>query len=207
MIYLHSTAPTKPTLPRWHKQFGTIVNPRIPVAREHMLGQVWAMDNDAFSAWNAERFKRGLDYYANLTGCLFVVVPDVVCDAKATMERWHEWHSYVAGYGYPLAFVAQNGQRLEDVPFDDIGTLFIGGDNEYKLGADAVRLVIEAHKRGKWVHMGRVNSQKRIRYARAIGCDSVDGTRTVRFESAFAHEIVSVFDEQYQLTMRELWSA
>ena len=27
-----------------------------------------------------------------------------------------------------------------------------------------------------WVHMGRVNSQRRLRYAHAIGCDSVDGT-------------------------------
>lgn len=206
MIYLHSTAPTKPTLPIWNTQFGTIVNPRIPVARHHMRGQVWAMDNDAFSAWNADRFKRALDYYADLPNCLFVVVPDVLCDATATRERFETWHAHVATYGYPLAYVAQNGQRREDVPFSQIGALFIGGDNAFKLGASAAGLVLEAKARGLWVHMGRVNSQKRIRYARAIGCDSVDGTRTVRFESAFAHEIVNVFEEQYQLAMGDLWA-
>jgi hypothetical protein len=47
---------------------------------------------------------------------------------------------------------------------------------EWKTGPDAQALVAEAKRRGKWVHMGRVNSQKRYEYARAIGCDSVDGT-------------------------------
>lgn len=28
----------------------------------------------------------------------------------------------------------------------------------------------------RWVHMGRVNSKKRLDTARAMGCDSVDGT-------------------------------
>lgn len=207
MIYLHSSAPTKTQLPTWDHRFGTIVNPRIPVARHHMLGQAWALDNDAFAAWDENRFKRALDYYAALPECLFVVVPDVVSNSQATLERFYQWRDYVKPYGYPLAFVLQNGQRLEEIPFADIGAVFIGGDDAYKLGGEIVSLVIEAHKRGKWVHMGRVNSQKRIRYARAIGCDSVDGTRTVRFESAFAYEIINVFDEQYQLTMREVWQS
>ena len=34
----------------------------------------------------------------------------------------------------------------------------------------------EAKRRGKQVHMGRVNSARRYRYAEAIGCDSADGT-------------------------------
>ena len=34
----------------------------------------------------------------------------------------------------------------------------------------------EAKARLKWVHMGRVNSLRRLRYASAIGCDSADGT-------------------------------
>lgn len=47
---------------------------------------------------------------------------------------------------------------------------------DWKLGLAARQLVAEAKARGKWVHMGRVNSEKRFRYAAAIGCDSVDGT-------------------------------
>lgn len=47
---------------------------------------------------------------------------------------------------------------------------------DWKLGPRARSLVHEAKRRGKWVHFGRVNSMKRFEYARAIGCDSADGT-------------------------------
>jgi hypothetical protein len=51
---------------------------------------------------------------------------------------------------------------------------------EWKLGAWAALLTTLAKARGKYVHMGRVNSLKRYRYAVSIGCDSVDGTFLVR---------------------------
>jgi len=46
--------------------------------------------------------------------------------------------------------------------------------------AAARELVREAKRRGKWVHMGRVNSLKRLQYATSIGCDSADGTYLVK---------------------------
>jgi hypothetical protein len=39
-------------------------------------------------------------------------------------------------------------------------------------------------ERGKHVHMGRVNTLRRLRYAEAIGVDSVDGTGWVRWRNA-----------------------
>ena len=51
-----------------------------------------------------------------------------------------------------------------------------GGSTDWKLGPTARALTAEAKRRGKRVHMGRVNSLKRLRYADAIGCDSADGT-------------------------------
>lgn len=62
------------------------------------------------------------------------------------------------------------------VPWDAFDVLFIGGDTEWKLGKHARSLIQEAKKRDKWVHMGRVNSARRYRYAQHVGCDSVDGT-------------------------------
>lgn len=47
---------------------------------------------------------------------------------------------------------------------------------EWKLGRLARDLTSEAKRRGKQVHMGRVNSLKRFRYAESIGCDTADGT-------------------------------
>lgn len=62
------------------------------------------------------------------------------------------------------------------MPWHTFDVLFIGGSTEWKLGPGARALVAEAKRRGKWVHMGRVNSGRRWSYAEHIGCDSVDGT-------------------------------
>ncbi len=47
---------------------------------------------------------------------------------------------------------------------------------EWKTEPAAALLVREAKARGKYVHMGRVNSGRRWRYAALLGCDSADGT-------------------------------
>ena len=33
-----------------------------------------------------------------------------------------------------------------------------------------------AKRAGKWIHVGRVNSERRIRWAASLGADSIDGT-------------------------------
>ena len=108
--------------------------------------------------------------------CLFAVAPDVVGDAAATLEKSLPWLPKIRALGYPAAFVAQDGQEDLSLPWDDFDVLFIGGTTEFKLGRYARQLVADSKARGMWVHMGRVNSRKRFRYADAIGCDSVDGT-------------------------------
>jgi EAL domain-containing protein (putative c-di-GMP-specific phosphodiesterase class I) len=62
------------------------------------------------------------------------------------------------------------------MPWPDFDVLFIGGTTDWKLGPEARLLVAHAKELGKFVHMGRVNSLRRFRYAEAIGCDSADGT-------------------------------
>jgi hypothetical protein len=109
-------------------------------------------------------------------GCLFAVAPDVVGDAGATLERSAPWLPRIRELGFPAAFVAQNGLEDLDVPWDAFDVLFIGGDTAWKLGTHARQLVAEAKTRGKRIHMGRVNSDRRYRYALSIGCDTVDGT-------------------------------
>jgi hypothetical protein len=105
------------------------------------------------------------------SGCLFAVAPDVLADAAATLHR--EEISRMLGWirhlGLPVAHVAQDGQEALPVPWDDFDALFIGGSTAWKLGPAARLLVAEAKARGQWVHMGRVNSLRRLRYASAIG--------------------------------------
>jgi hypothetical protein len=109
--------------------------------------------------------------------CLFAVAPDVVCDARASAVRLERFYAAMRGwFGLPVAFAAQNGLEDLDVPWCSFDVLFLGGDTAWKLGPAARALAREAKERRKKVHMGRVNSLKRLRYAEAIGCDTADGT-------------------------------
>jgi hypothetical protein len=111
------------------------------------------------------------------SSCLFTTAPDVVGDAAATLGRSERILPLIRYYTpFPAALAAQDGLEDLDVPWDEFDALFIGGSTAWKLGPAARALAAEARRRNKWVHMGRVNSLKRLRYADAIGCDSADGT-------------------------------
>ena len=71
------------------------------------------------------------------------------------------------------------------MPWPYFDALFIGGSTEFKMGDVAQGLVRYARARSKWVHMGRVNSFRRVRYAKAIGCNSVDGTKFSWFRDTY----------------------
>lgn len=134
----------------------------------------WALDNGCFSAsWSEDRWLSALDRYRDVSGCLFAVVPDVVGDAAATNKLWARWHGAVRNRGYRAAYVLQDGCR--SIPAS-AAAVFVGGSTEWKLGPEARNLIWEAKRRGLWVHMGRVNSLRRLRYAAHLGCDSADGT-------------------------------
>jgi hypothetical protein len=142
----------------------------------HEHGVAWCADNGAFSdRWQADHWwtwLAGVARYAPT--CRFAVAPDVVGDAAATEVAAGPWLEPIRELGYPVAYVAQNG--LRSLPWDDFDVLFLGGDDAFKLGPEARAWTRRAVDRGKPVHMGRVNSQKRFLYAHAIGCSSVDGT-------------------------------
>lgn len=148
---------------------------------------IWAADNDAFNGFNADAFKRMLDRIAVApVPPKFVTVPDVVCNYVATGDLWVEWAREFRSRGIPQAYVLQNGIEEHPpeyaIPWSQIDAIFIGGDDRFKLGPYVRRFVWFAkHYARRWVHMGRVNSIRRMSYARAIGCDSCDGSGMARF--------------------------
>jgi hypothetical protein len=147
-------------------------------------GVTWCADNGCYSdKWDEQKWWKFLtDNAHDAASCLFAVAPDVVGDALATHERSAPWLQKIRDLGYPVAYVAQDGLESLELPYDgtdwwdSFDCLFVGGSTAWKLGPHARAIVAEAKARGKWVHMGRVNSEKRYRYAHAIGCDSADGT-------------------------------
>jgi hypothetical protein len=157
-------------------ELGYIDTPAQGNKRPH--GVTFCLDNGAFSdRFDEDKWWRFLTTNAHAADtCAFAVAPDVVGDAQATLDRSTPWLPKIRALGYPAAFVAQDGLEELTIPWDDFDCLFIGGTDDFKLGPHARTIAAEAKQRGKWVHMGRVNSQRRFMYATAIGCDSVDGT-------------------------------
>jgi hypothetical protein len=65
---------------------------------------------------------------------------------------------------------------LDQVPWDLVNCLFVGGSTEWKLSMGARRCVVRAQREGKLTHMGRVNSYRRLSLADGWGVDTADGT-------------------------------
>lgn len=139
-------------------------------------GFLWAADNDAYSNFHEDRYTKMLDKCQGVHGCLFVTCPDVVGDADTTFKLYLKWARELLGRDLPLGYVGQDGATPDKVPWNGMSALFIGGTTDWKLGPEARELVETAKEKGKWVHMGRVNSIKRLEYAKEIGCDSIDGS-------------------------------
>ncbi|HET6915755.1 MAG TPA: hypothetical protein VFH56_06650 [Acidimicrobiales bacterium] len=156
-------------------------------------GVTWCADNGVFGkGWpGTERWWAWLARNAvHADHCAFAVAPDVVGNWDATLSRSLPWLGRIRCLGYPVALAVQDGATPATVPWDRIDVLFIGGSTHWKLGPEARELVGEAKRRGLWVHMGRVNSGKRYRYAEFIGCDSVDGTTLALFADATLPDVL-----------------
>ena len=175
MLYLANPCTPRVVSAMLEGSLGYIDTPAQGNARP--AGIAWAADNGCFgkgypgdAAWLA--WLSGMDP----AGCLFATAPDVVGDAASTLARSLPLLPAIRALGYPAALVAQDGLEALVVPWGEFDVLFIGGSTEWKLGRHARALVADAKRHGKRVHMGRVNSERRYRYATAIGCDSADGT-------------------------------
>jgi hypothetical protein len=161
--------------------FGLLLQPksgrRLALVQRY---RVWAADNGCYAA--GERFNLAdyLDWLTFHAGearrCLFATAPDVVGDASATWARSADVLPQIRALGYPAALVAQDGSEDTALDWSAFDCLFIGGSTRWKLSSAARDVAQEAKRQGKWLHLGRVNSRRRVLMARAFDCDSADGT-------------------------------
>lgn len=156
-----------------------MLTPRIG-NRTYLKQMVWGADTDCFAQgdkFDLDKFFLWLDKmhplrYTNL----FVTAPDVVGDARATLERSLPVLPLLRARGWRAALVGQDGLETLEVPWEEFDAYFIGGSTDWKLSDASRALAWEAAERGKWVHMGRVNSRKRLTKASEFRCASADGT-------------------------------
>ena len=153
----------------------------------------WAADCDGFNGFKIEPYERMLEALTYRPGCRFISAPDVFTgsdsDAQATLDQFDKWclplqrvWSDVNEIDHqPIALVLQKGMEDLSIPWDEIDALFVGGTTDYKLSNAAADVVQEARIRGLWVHVGRVNSMKRVQHVIGIDADSFDGTGVVKY--------------------------
>jgi hypothetical protein len=158
---------------------GQLICPR---SRNRVTAARWAADNASFSSFDPNAYLAMVFRIAKEpTRPLFLTVPDAVADAWQTMALWEMWSRILRPFRLPLAYVVQDGVESIGIPWEDISAIFIGGSTEFKIGSVARRAVALARQRRIWVHMGRVNTVRRLIYAQQIGCDSVDGSGFAKF--------------------------
>lgn len=144
-------------------------------------GAYFAIDNGAFSRFDNIAFLKLLQREkVNKHFCRFVTIPDIVGNARRTLELWKERESFAKNW--PHALVAQNGLEDMDIPWSELTALFIGGGDPWKDSKAVADLVKTAKTFGKWVHVGRVNTVRRYRHFDELGADTCDGSGIAMYD-------------------------
>lgn len=171
-------------------------------------GFQYALDN---GAWTAYQQGRPFDERAFVTalrklgsGADWTVLPDQVAGGHASLDLSLRWMRQVLDES-PMALLAvQNGMEPKDVrPF--IGPrvgIFVGGDTTWKLETLPAWCALGLEL-GVWVHVGRVNTARRIKACAEAGAMSFDGSSASRY----AVELPHLDDARRQMDLRLFLSA
>ncbi len=179
---------------RYPGKIGHLFSPggqRGPFTRE--FGIPYAFDNGAFGAgddWQEEPWIKMLEW-GKLSGQnpLWALVPDVVGDRIRTLRKWDIYAPKLAAYGWPLAFAVQDGMEPSDVPAG-AEVIFVGGSTEWKW-----RTVEMWCKEFPHVHVGRVNTYRRLWQCHDAGAKGCDGTGWTRGDQTQARGIRAYLHE------------
>ena len=170
-----------------HHRFGVITTAAhgcVPTGIKE--GRPWTLDNECFrrpfdyDRWPAHRHR----LFPYSKRWLFVVVPDKPFDTQRTLALWQDWHAlirkqldrfdnckrsgaYMRKLWLGLAFAAQDGQESLPLP-EEADWVFIAGSTEWKLSDAATSVMRRAWDAGMYIHVGRVNSQRRYRHFRRL---------------------------------------
>jgi hypothetical protein len=146
----------------------------------------YALDNGAWTAhqqrrpWDEAAFVRLLEALG--AGADFVVAPDIVAGGRESLRLSERWLPRLDGIGRRRLIPVQDGMTTGDVrPVlgAEIG-IFVGGSTAFKLDTMPVWGAL-ARERRCYMHVGRVNTARRIRLCAMAGADSFDGSSATRF--------------------------
>lgn len=149
-------------------------------------GFPYALDNGAWSAYT-----RGIPFDDRAFGVAlrklgaaadWTVIPDVVMGGRASLDMSLGWMRRVLDETPRALIAVQNGMVADDVR-SFLGArvgLFVGGDSRWKEDTIGAWSAL-GREVGCWVHVGRVNTVRRIAICTAEGATSFDGSSASRF--------------------------
>ncbi len=146
----------------------------------------YALDNGAWSAFTQAKpfdvpaFERALVRFAPAAD--WTVLPDIVAGGHASLETSLRWMRRVLDAGPRALLAVQDGMAITDVATfvgPRVG-LFVGGSTAWKWQTLPAWAEL-ARRSSCWLHVGRVNTSKRIHACGDVGATSFDGTSPSRF--------------------------
>jgi len=141
----------------------------------------YILDNGCFSEFKKNKWISFCLQGMKDEHCLFIVAPDVVGNHTLTRSRFDYWYNEFEHNKW--GFVLQDGLIIKDIPWDKISAVFVGGTTKFKYSLLCWKALELAKKKGKHIHIGRVNTPKRIVYFHGMA-DTIDGSGLSRFETA-----------------------
>jgi hypothetical protein len=152
-------------------------------------GMRYALDNGAWSAFvqqepfDEDAFLVAVDRLGESAD--WIVLPDIVAGGLVSLDYSLRWKERLRGMPTKLLIAVQNGMQIDDVAslLSPAVGIFIGGTTEWK-EATAQAWGSLARRRHCHLHVGRVNSARRIRICAAAGANSFDGSGVSRYAEA-----------------------
>ena len=147
-----------------------------------------AIDNGAFGcwqkniAWTPDKWQAIVEAHGHDAD--WCVAPDVVMGGTQSLALTLYWLPWMLHRCKRVLIAVQPGiepEAIQHMLGDKVG-IFIGGDTEWKEQTLPVWGAL-SRQTGCWLHVGRVNTKRRIRLCQLSGCDSFDGTSAVQFPS------------------------
>lgn len=145
-----------------------------------------AIDNGAWGCyqqgkpWTPEPWQRLVDEHGRTAE--FTIAPDVVCGGLASLDLSLSWIEWMRPRCRRILIAVQDGMTAADLEphVGDLVGIFVGWSTEWKENSLPMwgRL---ANQNDCWLHVGRVNSARRMLLCAMAGADSVDGTSATRF--------------------------
>lgn len=149
-------------------------------------GLMYGLDNGAWTAFqqgcplDEDLFMRAVDLMGENAD--WIVLPDIVAGGHRSLDYTLLWLNRLRGIPVRLLIAVQDGMLPEDVRelLDPGVGIFVGGTTAWKERTAGAWGVL-ARRRNCYLHVGRVNSIRRIAICGAAGANSWDGSSASRF--------------------------